>query len=843
MATTTSGKLEIRSEGEGEVVCLHLYGVVDERYDAKVLLDAMAPVSVLDLEGITRITSFGVRQWSEAMKTLPPQLKHLYLVRCPPSFVDQLNMVLNFGGRSEVLSTNVIYFCEECQEEREVRVDVLANRAQIVNGQVPAAICPTCKKPLVLDEDPQQYFRFAKTYGAKSLEPAAAELLRKIGVYEQRHVERPPEELKLIHGDVTLFCLAGTLDSRFRARRLASGVEGYVVFDLRDVEGLDAEGASRWQKLLEELTAAKLIAVVDLPEVLLGPAAAGMFSLKRTVVHSVCARYHCPACKNEMRESLTEARFNEDRIEACSRCGKPAPLATDRAVLRRLFQLNAASKIPPAVIKTIVERAELISRARAESGSVQRSSGEGLSRYRVVRPLSQGGMAEILLALHRGIGGFEKLIALKKIRKELLKRRHIAVELFLNEAKIAANLNHPNIVQVFEVGEHGGELFIAMEYVHGVDLRELLRQGDVVGKWLSVEQVMFIGSQVAGALHYAHNARDLTGRQLNIVHRDVSLSNVVVGHDGQVKLLDFGIATASVVTKEQDGLVGKLAYMSPEQISNAPLDGRSDLFALGIVIHEMLSRRPLFRRGTDRETLEAVLSAPIPSLAPEGVPPAVEQIVTRAVSRQKENRFPDARAMELAITEWLQQQRSSVDAHQLSAYMRELFGDKAARPPLESTLPQPTALPGSEGLKPSPPIPTAWTGEAAYERTVIDTSPPTGVGYAQPTGVGRAAPTGVGFAAPTDVEHEPTAVVRAAPTGVGQEPTALGRPVGPPGPLIPPAPVPPPQPPKAADFSSENSARKTVEERPPQAVGSWWIWALIAVFATGLLFLVLAYRR
>src|SRR5579859_535081 len=131
MATTTSGNLEIRPEGEGEVVCLHLSGVVDERYEAKALLDAMAPVSVLDLEGVTRITSFGVRQWSEAMKTLPSHLKHLYLVRCPPSFVDQLNMVLNFGGRSEVLSTNCIYFCEECQEEREVRVDVLANRAQI----------------------------------------------------------------------------------------------------------------------------------------------------------------------------------------------------------------------------------------------------------------------------------------------------------------------------------------------------------------------------------------------------------------------------------------------------------------------------------------------------------------------------------------------------------------------------------------------------------------------------------------------------------------------------------------------------------------------------------------
>jgi serine/threonine-protein kinase len=787
--------LEFKSEGDTEVVCLRLSGVIDDKFEAKALLDALAPISILDLEGIKRITSFGVRQWSEAMKTLPSQVKHLYLVRCQPSFVDQLNMVLNFGGRAEVISTVAIYFCEECQEERNVPIDVLADRAQISTGHTPPANCPTCSKPLVLDENPQQYYRFVQTYGAKSLEPAAAALMAKLKLYEVRHVDRPPEEVKLVHGDVTLFCLAGTLDSRFRPRRLASGVEGSVVFDLREVEGVDPEGAGRWQKLLDDLTGATLIVIVDLPEVLLGPAAAGMFSLKRTILHSVCARYRCGSCGNEMRESLVLSSYTDERVEVCSRCGKNAPLTTDRALIKRLVQQRPASEpaIPSSVKKTIGERAELLSRARAESGASQRPVGDGLARYRVVRPLSQGGMAEILLAVHQGIGGFEKLIALKKIRKELLERRHIAIELFLNEAKIAANLSHPNIVQVFEVGEHGGDLFIAMEYVHGVDVRELMRQGLVVSKPLSIEQALFIGGQVAGALHYAHNARDLTGSKLNIVHRDVSLSNIVVGHDGQVKLVDFGIATASVVAEAQDGLVGKLSYMSPEQVASGPLDGRSDMFSLGIVLHEMIARRPLFRRKSDRETLEAVLDAPIPSLTQFGAPPSVDAVVMRALARKKEERFPDARSLELAITDCLQQMKSGVDAHQISVYMRELFGDKAARPPVETPPTSPEPLRGATPAnEPSSSAPAVWSGNRPDDRTVIDTSPPSGL---------------------------------------------LPKKAVPPEPLLPAFPPPPARP---EGFESPPTAAdkpQTIERRT-----NWVLWLMLVALAVGGVILVLAYR-
>jgi serine/threonine-protein kinase len=361
--------------------------------------------------------------------------------------------------------------------------------------------------------------------------------------------------------------------------------------------------------------------------------------------------------------------------------------------LERAFASPTDGPLPPAVAEVVAKKGELMSRARAESGVRDSGSADpagALGRYRVLRPLSRGGMAEILLAVHEGIGGFEKLIALKKIRRKLLERRHVAVELFLNEAKIVANLNHPNIVQTFEVGEHGGDLFIAMEYVHGVDARTLVKHriAHPEGK-ISIEQVLYIGTQVAAALDHAHKARDLSGRPLHIVHRDVSLSNIVLGFDGQVKLVDFGIATAASVTAK-DGLIGKFSYMSPEQVAKEPLDGRSDIFSLGIVLVEMITGVPLFRRGTDEETLRAVREDPIPVLHELGVLPEAEEVLKKALHRNRDERYPDARAFELALQSALQK-HGGMSAHQLSVRMRELFPDLSAAAPTALTSTDPKA--------------------------------------------------------------------------------------------------------------------------------------------------------
>ncbi len=670
----------------GNVVCLKLAGIIDESLDAAAIFHDLPANVVLDLQGIKRITSFGVRQWSDAMKMLKSNVQHLYLLRAPSCFIDQLNMVLNFGGRSEVITATALYFCEKCQEERAVPIDVLGDHALLLSGAAPAAPCPTCSTPMALEDDPQQAFRYVANYGAKTLSGEVVSLLAHEKLYVPSRIGPPPEEMKLVHGEVTLLVLSGTLDQRFRPRRLSAGVEGQVVLDVGGVAGIDATGVERFRNLLSSLEEAGSVTLVDVGEPLLREIASGNLPLGRARVASGLLSFQCASCGAEHRATVTREQ-GVSHQPPCDRCGEPTKSGTAASWLARAFSSQPEGALPPAVAEVVARRSELMSRARAESGvrdSVSADPAGALGRYRVLRPLSRGGMAEILLAVHEGIGGFEKLIALKKIRRKLLERRHVAVELFLNEAKIVANLNHPNIVQTFEVGEHGGDLFIAMEYVHGVDARTLVkhRVAHPAAK-ISLEQVLYIGTQVAAALDHAHKARDLSGRPLHIVHRDVSLSNIVLGFDGQVKLVDFGIATAASVAAK-DGLIGKFSYMSPEQVAKEPLDGRSDIFSLGIVLVEMITGVPLFRRGTDDETLRAVREDSVPSLAPYGLLPEAEEVLRRALTRNRDERYADARAFELALQSALQK-HGGMSAHQLSMRMRELFPELSAAAPTALT--------------------------------------------------------------------------------------------------------------------------------------------------------------
>jgi serine/threonine protein kinase len=677
--------LQLRVEREQGLVYIQLSGIVDEKFDAARLLREMAPLTVLDVSGIRRITSFGVRQWSEAMKALPTTVKHLYLLRCPPVFVDQLNMVLNFGGRAEVVSANAVYVCEKCGKESQVLLDLLADRAAIAGGQLPEAQCGDCKLPMHIADDAQLYTRLVNEFGAKTIDNEAASLMERRGLHALRKVGKPPEAIKLVHEKVTMFRLSGTLDARFRQRRLASGVEGDVVFDLADIEGVDAVGAERWRELLGELSSATTITLVDVPDVLLPAIAEGRFAVKGSGLYSYQATFQCADCGNLEVRPLRADEPLAACTRNCTRCGRTAGPITDVSLIEAVFRYARPAAVSPAIDDVIKNRHEILSRARAESGALpQAAAADSIARYRVVRPLSEGGMAEIFLAVHQGIAGFEKLVVLKKILRRMLERRHVAVALFLNEAKIAANLNHPNIVQTFEVGEHGGDLFIAMEYVHGVDVRRLLRQSILKQKPIPTEQVLFIAERVAAALHHAHTARDLSGKNLNIVHRDVSPSNIILGFDGQVKLLDFGVASAAV-GETFDGLIGKFSYMSPEQLAREPLDGRSDVFALGVVLHEMLSRRPLFRKKSDEETIRSVLHEQVPKLHP-AVPVEVDAVLQKALARKASDRYADARAFQVALEECIRRVAEVPSGEQLARTLESLFPDQSAAPAFDPSL-------------------------------------------------------------------------------------------------------------------------------------------------------------
>ena len=284
-------------------------------------------------------------------------------------------------------------------------------------------------------------------------------------------------------------------------------------------------------------------------------------------------------------------------------------------------------------------------------------------------------MAEVWLALQEGPAGFAKQVVVKTILPHLAEDQSF-VEMFLNEARLAALLNHPNLVQIFELGEEAGTYFLVMEYIEGRNLRSVLRRARSMQKPIPLPLVARIATGVCEGLQYAHEARDMEGRPLNLVHRDISPENVLVSFDGQPKVVDFGIAKAAVGRATRSGaLKGKLGYMPPEQIAGEPITRRADIYALGVLLYELISGKPPFSGESEPVLLRAVLEdapTPLGELCPDA-PLQLVDVVERAMARNPEDRFQDARAMAQALEGYLRI-ATHTGTSDLASFMSELFG-------------------------------------------------------------------------------------------------------------------------------------------------------------------------
>ncbi|MDA0713503.1 MAG: serine/threonine-protein kinase, partial [bacterium] len=230
-------------------------------------------------------------------------------------------------------------------------------------------------------------------------------------------------------------------------------------------------------------------------------------------------------------------------------------------------------------------------------------------KYALLRKIASGGMAEVFLAKHIGLDGFEKLVVLKRILPHLASQREY-VSMFLDEAKTAADLRHSNVVNTFEFGEDKGVYFMVMEFLHGQDLRSIYRKALQTKMEIPLKHSLGIIIDACCGLYYAHSKKDMNGQNLAIVHRDISPQNIVVTYEGETKIVDFGIAKAAHQNVETASgvLKGKYSYMSPEQALGHGADHRTDIFALGIVLYEMTTWRRLFKKNNDISTLKAVLA-------------------------------------------------------------------------------------------------------------------------------------------------------------------------------------------------------------------------------------------
>ena len=310
-----------------------------------------------------------------------------------------------------------------------------------------------------------------------------------------------------------------------------------------------------------------------------------------------------------------------------------------------------------------------------------------VGRYVLLSRLAVGGMAEIYLAKQLGPRGFERICAVKLIR-EVFASSEEHLTMFMDEARIAAQLSHPGLPQIYEFGESGGNFFLAMEYLAGATLSELLDTARKGGKRLPVPQALKIASLASAALEYAHKRADPHGRPLKIVHRDVSPDNIFVTFDGEVKLLDFGIAKAADRhAHTAAGFVkGKLPYMSPEQAEGTGSDARTDVFSMGVTIYELLTGAHPF--GDDPDQIVIGLAGqrpfPRPSEAVREVPAYLDQVVFRACALQRDQRIGSAGELHVRLEEWLRSV-APVTAYELATLIDTVMPG-TARPSARSSL-------------------------------------------------------------------------------------------------------------------------------------------------------------
>jgi len=328
-------------------------------------------------------------------------------------------------------------------------------------------------------------------------------------------------------------------------------------------------------------------------------------------------------------------------------------------------------------------------------------------RYRLCFEVASGGMATVYLALYQGPMGFEKVVALKTIHKHLAKEQQF-LEMFFDEARIAAHIDHPFVCRVIDFGQAQQSYYIAMEYLLGEPLSAVYEAfHDMPAVAASPDRAFILARIIADICEGLHAAHDLSaeGRSMNVVHRDVTPANLFVLYDGTVRVVDFGIATArDKLHKTELGTVkGKYAYVSPEQLELKRLDRRSDVWALGVVFWELLTGRRLFKRDTHMETMRAVGAAnvPTPSSVREDIPRELDTIVMQALERDRSERYPDARAMAEELEKFLARNRRSVGRGELGTWLDRLFPGAATKKKqlIELTRKNDTAVPIDDGAE------------------------------------------------------------------------------------------------------------------------------------------------
>lgn len=645
---------------------LKLNGQIDQTFDSMIFSQQSEGTTIIDLDGVSRITSFGVREWNKAIQLV--NAAYLGFINVRPAMVIQFNVVSGVSGNGQIVSLFAPFICPACQATFERLFDLRTDYVALTQLEGNPPPCPECAQPSELDELPSVYFGFVKRQGPPT-PPHDFDTVLNGGTGGEApasattSTERVQQE---VEGNDTYLWLTGPLDAGLGLRRLVDSLEGTVVVVLQAANakgtGVDLERLLRYPGSLHFARVP-----LELRDALRRAGAAPH-------IGSWWLSVVCPNCENTVDLEVDQASAHP---EACPHCNATLVLPADIVTL-----VAELSPLPAPVSASLLGRT-----------GPRKAVGRGafLSRFEVIRKIGTGGMGEVYLARMQGLGRFEKQVALKRILAGAVKAAN-AVETFLSEARLAARLSHRNVVQIFDVGHERGEFYIALEYVDGVDLRTLFNICERTKQLIPPAIAMQLIADIAGGLSAAHTHIGPDGTNQVIVHRDVSPHNIMVSTAGEAKITDFGIAkmesdpdqTPKSVTK------GKLSYLAPEQVrrEGGRIEPRSDLFSLGVVLYQALTLQHPFAKMNAYETLKAVLEVPIPSVSVhrENLP-LVDAIIARATAKELEARYATAEAMRLDLMAAI-----GSPAPDVGAWLRPILKNK---------------------LPPAPVNPGSWTRQTA----------------------------------------------------------------------------------------------------------------------------------
>ncbi|MBK7863745.1 MAG: serine/threonine protein kinase [Archangiaceae bacterium] len=668
--SATSPKVECLSGTDTALI--RVTGRIDERFEPQSLAQGAHGAVIIDLDGVTEMTSYGVQRWLLGLSFITRS--YLGFIKVRPALVVQFNSVRDFAASGQLISFYAPYVGTSCTHYFETLVDLRRQHAQIRALEAPPATCPQCSGEAILDDLPDSYFLYASQQPPPTVPRAALRWVD--GVAAALRVD------KEIKGRVTALWLSGGLDQAPSLRRLATGLEGDVVVVAQGVTGGSPEGVRRLAPLFEAPGARFSLARV--PVAMASAMVSEAKLLAAVPVHSFELDFQCARCGTVARREVQAAALRSDgdpaSAERCAACGGAGALLT----LPEARVAAKAAAVPP-------ESSEVSEYLRSRrdaprlnvGGDSATPNGSRFGKYTVQRRIGSGGMAEVFLATLGGDGGFEKKVVLKRIIPALATDSRF-LAMFYDEARLAARISHPNVVQLFEVGQESGIHYIAMEYVAGWDLNAILKMCERAGRPLPVELAVGVVIQLAAGLQSAHAWVGDDGVRRPIIHRDVSPHNVLVSTDGIVKVTDFGIAKASDNLEQTpaSALKGKIGFMAPERFREPPVevDARIDVFAAGVVLYQCLTLKHPFRGGTDAQTIGAIINSsgsPARLLRPE-VPAALDAIVLKAMANDPAQRYQTARDLQQALEDFMLASGKLMRTEQLAQFAQQLSVDVKA---------------------------------------------------------------------------------------------------------------------------------------------------------------------